>query len=65
MSKRRTHPSNGPKSSNPQPGEEHPSASASPDHQTEAEETAQLEVDNSSTQEAREASDALMESYNG
>jgi len=63
MTKRRTIPSSGPESSNAQPGDDHPSAS--PDHQTEAEETAQREVDNSSTQEAREASDALMESYNG
>ncbi|GMR10434.1 MAG: hypothetical protein BMS9Abin28_1255 [Anaerolineae bacterium] len=68
MSKQRTHPNNGPEPSGSQPsqrGEEHPSVSASLDHQTEAEETTQREVDHSSTKEERGASEALMESYNG
>ena len=62
MTKRRTFLSNGPESSAPQPGEELPSASAFPAHQSEAEE---MTPDVPSTQEERGASEALMESYNG
>jgi hypothetical protein len=68
MTKRRTLPSNGPKSPAPQPDEEQaltPPISASPAHQTEAEERTQREVDHPSTQEEDGASEALMESYNG
>ncbi|MFQ5921249.1 MAG: hypothetical protein ACE5M4_00250 [Anaerolineales bacterium] len=71
MSKRRTYPSDGPESAapqRPQRGEEQavtPSASASADHQPEAEEMTQQEVHDASTQEERGASEALMESYNG
>ena len=68
MTKRRTLPNNGPASSapkRPQSGEEHPSASASPAHQSEEEEATQQEVDDPSTEEEHGVSEALMESYNG
>ena len=68
MAKRRTYPSKGPESPAPQPAEEEaltPPISVSPDHQTEAEDMTEQEVDDRSTQEEDGASEALMESYNG
>ncbi len=68
MTKRRTYPSNGLKPSSQEPaqrGDEAPSALDSPDHQSEAEEGTPQELNDPSIHEDREASDALMESYNG
>ena len=65
MTKRQTHPKKGSETPAPEPDEKQAPDQPVIDHKSEVEEHASKESTDASNREDREASDALMESYNG